>query len=213
MEWFEDHWLDVLGWGGSALLVLSLLQTRVLRFRALNLVACLILLGFNALIEVWPMVGMNVVLAAINVWFLVRLTRDRHDDEVFEVVQVKVDDEYFRHVLKTHEQDILAFQPDFGTRPDEGQHAFVVVRGDETVGMVLLRGDGDVARVELDYVTPRYRDFSPGEFVWRRSGVLRDLGFRRVTTSPRMRGAYYEHVGFRREGREFVLDLDEVSPP
>jgi hypothetical protein len=30
----------------------------VLRFRALNLVACLILLAFNALIEVWPRVGM-----------------------------------------------------------------------------------------------------------------------------------------------------------
>ncbi|WP_134738726.1 YgjV family protein [Nocardioides sp. 503] len=207
MERFGDHWLDVLGWGGSALLVLSLLQTRVLRFRALNLVACLILLCFNALIEVWPMVGMNVVLAAINVWFLVRLTRDRHDDEVFEVVQVKVDDEYFRHVLKTHEQDIRAFQPDFGTRPDAGQLAVVVVTGDETVGVVLLRTDGDAALVELDYVTPRYRDFSPGEFVWRRSGVLRDLGLRRVTTSPQMRGAYYEHVGFRRDGEEFVLEL------
>ncbi|WP_193609337.1 YgjV family protein [Nocardioides lijunqiniae] len=207
MEWLGDHWLDVLGWGGSALLVLSLLQTRVLRFRALNLVACLILVGFNAFVGVWPMVGMNVVLAAINVWFLVRLSRERHDDEVFEVVRVRLDDAYFRHVLRTHEQDIRAFQPDFGTRPDEGQLAFVVVKGDETVGVVLLRADRDVARVELDYVTPRYRDFSPGEFVWRRSGVLRDLGLRRVTTSPRMRGAYYEHVGFRRDGEEFVLDL------
>ena len=207
MGWLEDHWLDVLGWGGSALLVLSLLQTRVLRFRALNLVACLILLAFNALIEVWPMVGMNAVLAAINVWFLARMTRDRHDDEVFEVVQVKVDDEYFRHVLKTHEQDIRAFQPDFGTRPDEGQHAFVVVKLDETVGVVLLRRDGDVAHVELDYVTPKYRDFSPGEFVWRRSGVLRDLGIRQVVTSPHMVSAYYAHLGFRPHGREFVLDL------
>ena len=207
MDWVGDHWLDVLGWGGSTLLVLSLLQTRVLRFRALNLVACLILLVFNALIEVWPMVGMNTVLAGINVWFLVRLSRQRHDDEVFEVVQVSHDDAYFRHVLRTHEQDIRRFQPDFGTRPDEGQVAFVVVKGDETVGVVLLRGEGDVARIELDYVTPRYRDFSPGEFVWRRSGVLRDLGFRHVLTSPRMVSAYYEHVGFRRNGREFVLDL------
>lgn len=207
MTWIEDYWLDALGWGGSALLVLSLLQTRVLRFRALNLVACLILLGFNALIEVWPMVGMNTVLAAINIWFLVGLARERHDDEVFEVVQVKLDDEYFRHILKTHELDIRAFQPDFGTRPDEGQVAFVVVKRDETVGMVLLRREGDVARVELDYVTPKYRDFSVGEFVWRRSGVLKAMGFNHVMTSPQMVSPYYEHVGFHSNGREFVLDL------
>ena len=42
--------------------------------------------------------------------------------------------------------------------------------------MVIMRVADDVAHVELDYVTKRYRDFSPGEFVWRQSGVLRDLG-------------------------------------
>ena len=85
--------------------------------------------------------------------------------------------------------------------------AFVVLKGDETVGVVVLRKDGDVAHVQLDYVTPRYRDFSPGEFLWRRSGVLRDLGLRRVLTPPGMVGAYYEHLGFRPEGRSFALDL------
>jgi len=207
VTWIEDHWLDVLGWGGSALLVMSLLQSRVLRFRALNLVACLILLVFNGLIEVWPMVGMNAVLAAINIWFLVALSRERHDEEVFDVVEVNVHDEYFRHILKTHELDIRTFQPDFGTRPDEGQVAFVIVKRDEMVGMVLLRREGDVARVELDYVTPKYRDFSVGEFVWRRSGVLKEKGFRHVMTSPHMVSPYYEHVGFRRHGDEFVLEL------
>ena len=42
----------------------SLLQARVLRFRAINLAATLILFLFNAVIEVWPMVGMNTVLAS-----------------------------------------------------------------------------------------------------------------------------------------------------
>ena len=207
MTWFADHWIDVLGWGGSALLVFSLLQARVLRFRALNLAATLILLVFNAVIEVWPMVGMNAVLAVINIVFILRLTRERHDDEVFEVVRVNIDDEYFKHVLNTHDKDIRKFQPDFGTRPDEGQLAFVVVKRDETVGMVLLRPDGDVAHIELDYVTPKYRDFSPGEFVWRRSGVLKQLGFRQVLTSPNMLGDYYQHVGFRHNGRAFELKL------
>ena len=71
--------------------------------------------------------------------------------------------------------------------------------------MVIIRVDGDVAHVELDYVTKRFRDFSPGEFVWRESGVLRDLGISRVVTSPTMVDPYYERVGFRREGASYVL--------
>jgi hypothetical protein len=202
-------WLDLLGWGGSALLVFSLLQARVLRFRTLNLVACVILTAFNAFIGVWPMVAMNIVLSAINIWFIVRLLGERHDEAVFEVLEVGAHDVYLRHVLKVHAADILRFQPDFSWDPDESSsdHAFVVQRGDETVGVVVLRVEGDVARVRLDYVTPRYRDFSPGEFVWRRSGLLRDLGVRHVLTSPTMVGAYYSRLGFHNNGREFVLDL------
>ena len=62
MTWLADHWLDVLGWGGSALLVYSLLQASVLRLRVLNAIACLILIVFNWALAVWPMVGMNTVL-------------------------------------------------------------------------------------------------------------------------------------------------------
>lgn len=208
MTWLADHWLDLLGWGGSAVLVFSLLQARVIRFRTINLLGCAVLLVFNALLGVWPMVGMNAVLAAINVWFLFKLLGERHDDAVFEVVGVGRDDEFLHHLVRVHGADILKFQPDFVWDPDTGHdHAFVVLKGDEAVGVVLLKAVGDVAHVLLDYVTPRYRDFSPGEFLWRRSGALTKLGFRQVLTSPNMVGAYYAHVGFRSTGREYVLDL------
>jgi hypothetical protein len=208
VTWLEDHWLDILGWGGSALLVYSLLQSRVLRFRVLNLAACVILVVFNALVGVWPMVGMNAVLCAINVWFIVQLLRDRHDVEAFEVLEVRGDDEYLRHVLRVHGADILRFNPEFVHDPTaEGQDAFLIQKGDETVGVVLLRADGDTAHVLLDYVTPRFRDFSPGEFVWRRSGMLADHGYRRVVTSPTMVAPYYDKLGFQPDGTSWVLAL------
>jgi hypothetical protein len=69
---------------------------------------------------------------------------------------------------------------------------------------------GGVAQVELDYVTPRFRDFTPGEFVYRRSGLFRDHGFHRVLTPPGMVAPYYERLGFRPEGDHWSLDLDPV---
>jgi hypothetical protein len=111
-------------------------------------------------------------------------------------------------VLRTHAADIARFQPDFVFDPQQAvDHACIVVKGDETAGVVVLRVEGDVARVLLDYVTQRYRDFTPGEFVWRRSGMLQRLGVRRVLTPPHMVGAYYDRVGFRPEGDRYVLEL------
>ncbi|HET6562766.1 MAG TPA: hypothetical protein VFG72_12885 [Marmoricola sp.] len=202
-------WLDALGWAGSALLVFSVMQARVLRFRALNLLACLVLTLFNGLLEIWPMVAMNVVLSAINVWFLVRMLRERHDEKAFEVLEVSPTDDYLRHVLRIHGGDILKFQPDFvwdGAEP--GHRSYLVLHGDETVGVVLVRDEGNgTAQVVLDYVTRRYRDFSPGEFVWRRSRLLKESGFERVITPPGMVAPYYDRLQFRREGDSFTLDL------
>ena len=208
LDWLAGHWLDALGWGGSALLVYSLLQQRVLRFRTLNLVAGAVLIAFNALIGVWPMVALNAVTSVINLWFIVQLQRQRHDAASFEVIEVGLDDQYLHHVLDTHAEDIQQYQPTFSGRPKPGQEAFVIAKGDETVGVVVVERDGDIALVRLDYVTPRYRDFTPGEFVWRRSDLLRSRGYRHVMTSPDIVAPYYDRIGFRPNGRGFVLDLD-----
>jgi hypothetical protein len=149
---------------------------------------------------------MNVVLTAINLWFIVKLMRESHDEAAFDVLRVRPDDTYLTHVLRVHGTDIAKFQPDFdGSTP--GSTAYLVQKGDETVGVVLLRIEGDTAHVHLDYATPRYRDFSPGEFVWRRSSLLEELGVRRVVTPPAMVNAYYDSVGFHREGESYVLEV------
>jgi len=214
------NWLDVIGWTGSALLVWSLLQARILRLRALNLVGCLVLIGYNGLLQVWPMVGLNVVLAIINIGYLVRMLSTRHDPATYQVVEVRTDDAYLAHVLTVHAEDIARFNPRFdwaggawgGGRP--GRSAFLVVRDDEVVGVVLVRAAGrDVAQVELDYVTRRFRDFTPGEFVYRRSRWFTERGFRRVLTPPGMVAPYYPKLGFRREGESYLLELSAHSTP
>ena len=202
-------WVQALGWAGSALLVFSILQARVLRFRVLNLLACLILVVFNAILQIWPMVAMNVVLSAINVWFIRRLLSDRTDERAYEVLEVAADDTYLRHFLRVHATDIARFFPRFGeAAPGGDRTAYLVQKGNETVGVVVVRDAGDaVAQVDLDYVTPRFRDFSPGEFVYRRSGLFTRRGFRRIVTPPGMVNPYYERLGFTRAGDSWTAEL------
>jgi hypothetical protein len=204
-------WLDVIGWTGSAVLVWSLLQARVIRLRALNLLGGVVLIGYNAALGVWPMVGLNVVISVINVWYLARMLATRHDTGTYEVVQVRPDDAFLGHVLRVHATDIARFNPGFRPEVQPDRCAFLVVRADEVVGVVLVRDAGSgVAQVELDYVTQRFRDLTPGEFVYRRSSLFTDLGFRTVVSPPGMLAPYYDRLGFRRDGAgSYVLELPQ----
>jgi hypothetical protein len=105
-----------------------------------------------------------------------------------------------------------------GVRPgagsqEAGRSAFLVLRGDETVGFVLVRDVGSgVAKVELDYVIPRFRDFTPGEFVYRRSGVFAGRGFTRLVADVELDPSDYFHaVGFHRAGSRWERQVEPAA--
>lgn len=195
--------LDIVGWISSILVVWSLMQARVLRFRVLNLVGAAMATVVNAMLGIWPFAAMNGVIAVIDAYWIWRLTRERHDAEVYDVVEVGIDDAYLRHVLNVNADDVLVTHPAFRlTGAGADRSAFLVLRGDETVGVVLVRDAGHgVGNVEMDYVTQRFRDFTPGEFVYRRSGVFADKGFTKLLVADQpMSRNYYQRVGFQRVG-------------
>ena len=208
--------LEIIGWFGSALLVVSLLQTRVMRLRVLNSAASAVLVGYNAALEVWPMVAMNVVLVAINLSVIWRMLRQRHDARAYDVVRVGVSEPFLARLLERHADDIARFNPAPEALGAQAEHAFLVTSGDEVVGVVLSRtGEApDEQQVVLDYVLPPYRDFTPGEFVFRADGPFARMGARRVVASQGMTASatYLAAVGFRPDGDRQVLRLGDTAP-
>lgn len=200
--------LDILGWGGSALLVVSVMQTRILRLRLLNLAATIVLLIFNWGISVWSMVAMNAVLAGLNVHYIVKLMREnRGTGSAYEIVPVDAQDAPLASFLRRHAADIARFNPTFVSGREDST-AYLINHGDTTAGVVIVHDAGaGVAQVDLDYVTAPYRDFSPGEFVYRESELLQRTGFRKVLTPPGMIASHYARLGFTQEGDRWALDL------
>ena len=200
-------WWQVIGWVGSGLVVLSLMQARVLRFRWMNLAGAVVATVYNAVFAIWPFAAMNGAIAVIDVYWLWRLQRERHDSAVYEVVEVAPDDAYLQHVMNVHAADIDRFRSPAPAGGVGGRFAFLVVRGDEAVGVVLVSAVGEgVGYVELDWVTPRFRDFTPGEFVYRRSGVFAEHGFRRLV-APSGEADYLTRVGFRQQADGWVREV------
>ena len=207
-------WWEVVGWAGSVLVVLSLMQARVWRFRVMNLVGAVLATAYNAVFGIWAFAAMNGAIAVIDVYWLWRLRRERGDEAVYAVVEVAPDDAYLRHVLGVHAADVARHRTaDVPAGEADGRElAFLVVRGDETVGVVLVRDAGDgTGVVVLDWVTPRFRDFTPGEFVYRHSDVFAAHGLRRlvVPTTPPGSVGYLERVGFRQlDGRAWERPVE-----
>lgn len=192
--------LELFGWIGGFLLIFSMMQTHILRLRVINLVGSFVLVIFNALVGVWPMVGLNVAMVGINLVQIYRLLAERRSGTAFEVLEVDPKSDFLRHFLRVHEDDIRSFVPGFlwdGAAPDRA--AFLVLRRDETIGVVLLHDAGaGVAQVELDYVTPRFRDFAPGKHVYEYSGLFSEHGFYEIVAPTQMRSDdnYLERMGF-----------------
>jgi len=210
--------LDVLGWVSSGLVIWSLMVSRVWRFRWLNLAGASLGIVVNALLGIWPFAVMNLFITVIDIYWIWRLARERHDAAAYEVVEVAVGDAYLAHLLAVKASDVATTHPRF-TPPAPGQEqrdrsAFLVVRGDETVGMVVVRDAGaGVGEVELDYVTERFRDFTPGEFVYRQSGIFPAKGFTRLRLVEDVAGSrdYYQRVGFHEVGGRWERPVDAAA--
>lgn len=204
--------LEIIGWAGSALVILSLAQARVLRFRVLNLAGAVLAVIYNGVLGIWPFMAMNAVITVIDLYWLRRLLRERDDPAAYSVVEVSASDGYLRHVLGVHLDDIHRFQPGYAvpTTDDARRWAFLVQREAETVGAVVVRDEGaGQATVELDYVTERFRDCSPGQFVYGTSGVFGEHGLTRLVAGPELARwtDYLARVGFHRDGDLWVREV------
>lgn len=67
--------IDMLGWTGSVLVVISLTQGNLRRLRKINLAASAIHLAFNLVIGLMPMIALNTVLTGINGYYLIANNR------------------------------------------------------------------------------------------------------------------------------------------
>ena len=202
--------LEAIGWIGSLLVVWSLMVARVLRFRWMNLAGAAIATIYNAIIEVWPFAFMNLAITLIDIYWLWRLYREARNTGTYRVLPVQAGDAYVHEVMRIHADDIAEHAPDFTATTADARVTLLITRGDEAVGIVAVRDLGQgLGRVELDWVKERFRDFSPGEFVYREAQVLADAGFERLEVIPHAATdtAYLARVGYADAGDRWVRNV------
>lgn len=206
--------VEAIGYAGSALVILSLLQKSILRLRAIGLVASLTFLVYSISIEAYPIAVVNVVAASIHLYYLSRLLRRK--GEVFRILRLRPDGRYLRYFLDFYKDDIATrYQPDFVYEPAPDVMAVFMLRDLAPAGLLVAKLHGDSSfEILLDYVIPQYRDFKLANWLYsEESGIVKETNSRvawaRVTTPAQEE--YFTKIGFKPDKTPLVPERYSLS--
>jgi hypothetical protein len=186
--------VELVGYVASALILLSLLMTSLLRLRIINAVGAAVFTAYGLAIDAPPVWAVNAAIVLVDLWQLRGLLR--HDERV-EAVEVPWDSPVLARVLAVHADDISTFVPG---APDPGPatRAWLVLRDTTPASVLLAHAEGGEVVVDLDWATPATRDLRAGRLLHRELHVLADVGPGPVVAhpGPRVHQRYLTSLGF-----------------
>jgi hypothetical protein len=200
---------ELIGYLASALVVVSLAMTSVVRLRVISLAGSVAFVAYGVLLGSPPLVVTNVAIILLNVWFLWAELGGRR---ALGATIVPADDPFLVDYLRYHLDDIHRFQPGFELPgpPAALQVAMLLMRDGLPAGALIGRVHDGELRIALDYVSKPYRDSQISTWLYGKgAGVFRRLGVERVTSEPgtEPHATYLARSGFHKiDGRyELVL--------
>ena len=197
--------LELIGYTGSLLVIVSMLMTSVVKLRIINTIGSVIFCGYALAIHSYPTAAMQVCLIIINIINLYKLNNTKKE---YAAVGAKADDGFLSHFLFSNSEDIKKYFPDF-SKPDSNDKIFIITCGETPAGVFIAEDEGkDSLTIKLDYTTPAYRDCSAGKFLYTH---LQQLGIKKITAETKIPAheKYLHKMGFLpdRDSQKFVKEL------
>ena len=200
--------IEAIGYLGSALVLVSMLMTSVVRLRIINLIGSVIFAGYALAIRSYPTAIMNICLAGINIYHLVRIFNEQRS---YSLVKTDINDGYFSYLLDKCDDDIRSFFPDYSLDGVAADMAYLVLCESNPACLFVGKEnkDGEV-EVVLDYALPAYRDTTVGLFLYRNLAKdYRTIAFRQNAENHVQ---YLEKIGYENKGDEgYVLKLSRLK--
>ena len=198
--------LELFGYLGSFLVLVSMLMTSVVRLRVINLIGSAIFAAYAILIRSYPTALLNGCLVGVNVYQLLRL-RQTSAGSSYELQPLVGGEGFTAWFIRQYGEDIRRFFPGFDPAQAEGAEGFAVFYGNQAAGLMLGKSTEDAFEVLVDYSTPTFRDCSVGEFLY---SQLPSFGVVRLscTAESPEHAAYLEKMGFaKRSEKLYEKDL------
>ncbi|MDR2898536.1 MAG: hypothetical protein LBU99_06930 [Spirochaetaceae bacterium] len=161
-------WITILGYSASVITLCSLLMKSLLKLRWINAVGASLFSAFAILTASWPTAFLNMGIVLVDIYFIRQLMSRR---ELFELIPVQEQNEMIQYFYRANEAEIRRIFGDAAFN-SATEYAFYMKNND--IAGILAYSDSleGKVRIQVDYVTPRYRDFSIGRYFY-----ITDLSF------------------------------------
>ena len=197
--------LEIVGYIGSALVVVSMLMSSIVKLRVINTVGSIISGVYAVLCGALPLALMNACLITINLINLWKLSRKK--EEIYEMVEAAGGDTLLTRFLDHYKEDIQVFFPDYKPEDTTAQTAFVVLKEGAPVGVLMGDVSDGALDIAIDYSTPAYRDCSVGSFLHQQLPGQGVHTLKFTKTVAEGHETYLKKMGYVAEGSEWVLQL------
>ena len=195
MDFFVENYkllLEIFGYIGTALVIISMTMTSVLKLRIINMCGGFISLIYAILCNTWPVVVLNGCLICINFVQTVRALRKK---SCYGHAIAKESEATVRYFLSHYEKDIRKLHPNCSLPPKENSEVHIFFSSGEMIGVLIGERQGDTYRIDLGYVTPQQRNTGLGKFLF---SVLKDQGIGTLSASDTREdhSKYLKKLGF-----------------
>ena len=194
--------LELFGYLGSFLVLVSMLMTSVVRLRVINLIGSAIFATYAILIRSYPTALLNGCLVGINLYHLFRLRQAT--GKTYEIQPLNAGEGFAAWFVQKYQEDIGRFFP--SVHPEEANNAegFAVFFEDQAAGILLGKRNGSNFEVLLDYTTPTFRDCSVGEYLYSQLPSFGITHLFCMASSPE-HNQYMEKMGFSRQENQIYV--------
>jgi hypothetical protein len=153
--------IEIIGYLGSVFVASAMLFNSILRLRWLSLTGSTLFTIYGFTIGAYPVGAVNGFIMMTNIYYLSRMYAKK---EYFRTLAVRPDNKYLEDFLDFNKSDIQKFFPGFVKKPYAV--SLLVLRNMQVAGVFLAEESNQQMEVKLDYVTPAYRDFKLGNYVY-----------------------------------------------
>lgn len=196
--------IEIFGYIGSVLVVVSMLMSSVVKLRVINVIGSVISGTYALIIGSFPLALMNGCLIVINIYNLSKLLKS---EKHYDLVEGKAEDAFLNYVLNYYKEDIKTYFPEFKLGETKFDVAYVVCNDGVPAGVSLgCMTDESTMELVLDYSTPTYRDCSVGVYLYSR---LQKKGIKKVAYKGNAENhvPYLQKMGFVMENGVYTKNL------
>ncbi len=189
--------IEIIGYLGSFFVAAAMLFNSIIRLRWLSLIGSTLFTIYGFTIGAYPVGAVNAFIMIINIIYLAKIYTKKED---FRTLEIKHDNKYLLDFLEFHKQDIKKFFPSFNSATPYNV-SLLVMRNMQVAGVFLAEAKNDKVIIKLDYVTPEYRDYKLGTYIYNNYQVqLKSQGYKKFISDSysNSNDKYLKRLGFKK---------------